>query len=111
MAATIGLFGTGIALLFVGPFDGGLWRRLHILFFVGWFGLMTIHVLTYLLKAPELALADLRQQVMRRVAGLTGGAMTREGLLVGSVVLGLVLAIAFMSTDASWTHWATRLHD
>jgi hypothetical protein len=109
VACTIGLFGTGIVLLFVGPSGGETWKSLHTLFFLVWFGVMAVHVLAYLGRARRLALADLGMQGDRGTSTLTAGRMTRQGLLVGSLLLGVTLAIVLIPWDASWIHVLTRI--
>jgi hypothetical protein len=56
---TVGVFGTGIALAFVGP-GKGPWLFLHKGFFVVWFCAMTVHVLWYLSRIPRLLSAEFR---------------------------------------------------
>ena len=109
VASTIGLFSTGIVLLFVGPVGGEVWKQLHTLIFFVWFSVMAVHVLAYLGRTPRLALADLGPQEDRGTSNLTAGRITRQGLLVGSLLLGLALAIALIPWDASWIHLLTRL--
>jgi hypothetical protein len=49
---------------------------------------MVVHVITYWRRAPQLALADWRDYL--------GGAVARRSLVVGSLLLGAVLAIAML---------------
>lgn len=107
VAATIGLFGSGIALLLVGPYTDGLWRRLHTLSFFGWFWLMAIHVLAHTPRAMQLGFFDLAGSRFRR--GVPG-ALTRESLVVGSIILGVVVAVAFLPLDTSWLQWGASFH-
>jgi len=99
---TVAVFVSGIMLLLVGPQAGEVWRRVHILSFILWFGLMTVHVLAYLRRAPQLALDDLQQRAI-------AGAMTRLSLVLASLVLGLLIAIIFLPLDASWAQWLSRI--
>lgn len=109
LASTVGLFGSGVILLVAGPQGGDTWRSLHQLFFFGWFCLVTIHVLAYTPRAARLGFSDL----LRRGSGnsVVPGALTRQSFVLGSVCLGIVIAIAFLPLDASWLHWASRLRD
>jgi K+ transporter len=91
-----------MVLLIQGPHGGKSWRRLHTPSFFFWFWVMSAHVLTYIWRAPGLALADLIPLRGRR---LLGGAVSREPLVIGSVLLGVAVAVAFISLDASWVHW------
>jgi hypothetical protein len=100
VATTIGVLGTGVVLLLQGPGQGEQWRHLHTLFFIGWFCVMTVHFLAYIWRAPALALRD-----VSGVSSTVRGIWLREGMIVGGIILGLVLAIAFLPLDSSWTHF------
>jgi hypothetical protein len=81
---TVGVFATGVELWLFGYRFGYQWQTWHKLSFLLWFFAMTVHVLAYLRRTPELALAD--RDHLR-------GALTRRSLVVGSVLLGVVLAL------------------
>jgi hypothetical protein len=70
---------------------------------------LTVHVLTYVWRVPGLALADLGPRRGGGTSGPAPGSVARHGLLVGSVLLGLVIAIAAIPWDASWVHWLAQL--
>jgi len=53
-----------------------------------WFLAMTFHVLAYLGRAPELAVADSRDRLR--------GALARRSLVVASLLLGAVLIVAML---------------
>lgn len=58
--------------------------------FVVWISVAGIHVLAYATRATKLGLADF-------IPGRSlPGALSRQGLVVGGLLLGLVLAIAMM---------------
>lgn len=99
VASVVVLIASGIVLLIAGPQDG-IWRRIHILAFIGWFGVMTVHVLAYVGRATRLTWLDLVQRGKHAVAGR----MTRRSLLVASLLLGVVVAVATLPLDASWVH-------
>ncbi len=69
VAATVGVFGSGIMLAVAGPGHAWPWMFLHKGSFVVWFGAMSIHVLAYLSRIPGLVAADLRG---RRASGGAG---------------------------------------
>lgn len=102
VASTIGVFATGVALLVVGP-AGGLVLGLHKASFVIWLVATGIHVLTYLRRVPSLALADWRRPRPRAAA--VGGSFGRRLLLAGTLVAGLILALATLRYAQPWTHW------
>ena len=58
IAATAGVFGTGVALALAGPAGLQPWLFLHKGSFVVWFGAMTVHVLAYLPRLPRLLAAE-----------------------------------------------------
>lgn len=101
--STLVLFGTGVALIAVGP-EGGIVLGLHKVSFVIWLGSMAIHVLAHLLKLPRLTLADFRR------GERLGGARARAGAVVAALALGAVLAGAVYPTARPWVHWAAH-HD
>ncbi len=85
---TIVVFGTGLELWLFGYRFGFVWAPLHHASSYLWFAAMAIHVITYWRRAPQLALADWRDHL--------GGAVARRSLVVGSLLLGAVLAIALL---------------
>lgn len=102
---TVTLFGTGVLLLLLGPQQGDFTRTIHTYAFFVWFVFMAIHVLTYVRRSPGLALADMSVQ-----GSAVRGRVTRQSLVVGSVVLGLVAAVVFLPLDASWVQWLSFRH-
>jgi hypothetical protein len=96
VASTVTLFGTGVALLAVGP-GGGAILGLHKASFVVWFGATSIHVLAYLRRTLGHALADWSRHRL-------GGAGLRLGLVLGALVLGLVVALLTLPLAAAWAH-------
>lgn len=86
VVSTVVVFASGIELWLFGDRFGGIWLTAHKLGFVIWFGTTAIHVVAYVAKAPRLVWADLREPLR--------GAGTLRGLVVASLVLGLVLALA-----------------
>ncbi|HEX8917832.1 MAG TPA: hypothetical protein VF898_04990 [Chloroflexota bacterium] len=106
LACTVGLFGTGVVLLLVGPQGSDPWRGLHQLFFFSWFGFMTIHVLAHTPRAARLGFSDLPG--WRSGNRIVPGVMTRQSLVVGSIILGIVVAVVFLPLDSSWLQWASR---
>lgn len=99
VASTVGLFATGVALLIVGPGRSFL-LGLHKASFVVWSFAMTVHVVAYVFRLPRLVHADLSS-----TEGAPGVAL-RHGLLVGTLVAGLTLALATFPLAHPWVHWA-----
>lgn len=99
VAATVGVFATGVALIVVGP-DGGMIRGLHQASFVVWGVAFLLHVVVYALRVPRLVAADWTRS--RR----TSGAALRSGILGFALVAGLTLAIAVLPAAGPWLHRA-----
>jgi len=99
VVSTLFLFGTGIALLIVGP-GGGIVLGLHKASFVVWFGAMALHVLVYVFRVPRLVGADWRRATRLPSARL------RLGLIAASLVAGAVVASATLSLARPWLAWS-----
>ena len=96
---TLVLFGTGVALLVVGPNTGSL-GFLHKASFIAWFALMALHALGHLLEIPRLAVPDWRVSGGREAA--LAGSGLRVMLLATSLLAGLALALATISLAGPW---------
>jgi hypothetical protein len=92
---TVALFATGIELWLFGYRFGDQWLTWHKAAFVLWFLAMTVHVLAYLRRAPELAIADSRDRLR--------GALARRSLVVASLLLGAALVIAMLPFPSPFT--------
>jgi hypothetical protein len=103
IAATIGVFATGVALLVVGP-AGGVLVGLHKASFVVWLVVTAIHVLAHLRSIPQLVAADWQRRPLPPERRVPGTALRRL-LLAGSIVLGAVLAIATVRYAQPWVHF------
>jgi hypothetical protein len=89
IASTLSLFGSGVALIVVGR-GGGALRTVHGLSFIVWGPLMIVHLVAYLKRALRLGRADWRPHAEVVVAGARG----RRALLVGTLLAGVILALA-----------------
>lgn len=107
VVSTVSVFATGVALLILGPRQG-IVVGLHKASFVVWLVVTGIHVLAYVRRLPGLVLADWRPgpRVERAVAGNAA----RRLLLAGSLVVGLVLALATVRYAHPWGHWLALRH-
>ncbi len=92
------LFASGVTLILLGPGDGAV-LGLHKASFIVWVGAMAAHVLAHVLRVPRLASAD-----WRRHDSLPGSSM-RRWLLAGSLVAGLILAVATVHLAGPWHHF------
>lgn len=94
VASTLALFGTGVAMIVAGH-RGGELRTLHTFSFIAWGVLTAVHVLAYLARVWRDGIADWRRNAVDVVAG----AGSRRALLVGSVLAGVILALATLSAQ------------
>jgi len=110
VAATVTVFGTGVALLVTGPHEGFA-VGLHKASFIVWLVVAGIHVLAHLRSIPGRVAADWRRRPIpfeQRVPG----ALWRRLLLATTIVAGAVLALATVRYAQPWVHWfAARNHD
>lgn len=103
VAATMVLFGTGVALIVTGPASGFL-LALHKASFLVWFILMVVHVLAYLGRVLRLFPAD-----WRRGERSVAGTIVRRYTVGAAIVAGLVVGLATIPAQGPWLHWA-RMH-
>jgi hypothetical protein len=107
VVSTLALFGTGVALIFVGH-GGGQLRTLHTLSFIAWGVLMIVHVLAYLTRVLRVGLSDWRANADQSVAGVG----PRRVLLSGALLAGLIVALATYPAQQSWlNHRHDRRHE
>lgn len=98
IAATVGLFSSGVALIALGPGHGWV-VNLHKASFIAWVVVTSIHVLGHVLHIPGLAGADFRAPRPQRE-----GARLRQSAIAASLVGGLILAIATVQYADQWHH-------
>jgi len=106
VASTLALFGTGVAMIVVGH-RGGELRTLHTFSFVAWGVLIAIHVIAYLKRVFHDGVADWRGNASEVVAGVG----TRRAVLVGSILAGVVLALATYNPQQTVLHHGGNGHD
>ena len=93
--ATLALFASGVALVVLGPESGAV-LGLHKASFVVWVAAMSAHVVAHVLRVPRLAAADWRED-----EPLPGSSL-RRWLLAGTLVAGLILALATVHLAGPW---------
>ncbi len=109
VAATVGVFATGVALLVVGPGTHGFVVLLHKASFVVWLGATAIHVLAHLSKLPRLGFADWRRRPIPAEREVSG-TLWRRLLLAGAIVAGAVVAVATIQYSHPWVAWMATHH-
>ena len=93
--STTMLFATGVLLIALGPHRGGV-LGLHKASFVVWLVAMGAHVLGHVLRVPRLVAADWRRD------DPLPGAWLRRWVLAGSIVAGLIVALATVHLAGPW---------
>ena len=96
VAATVALFGSGVAMLVLGPSDGWV-VSLHKASFVVWVAVTAVHVLGHVFHIPGLVSADFRGPRPRRQ-----GSFLRRTAVATTLVAGLVLAVVALQYTAPW---------
>jgi hypothetical protein len=101
---TIGVFATGVPLLFIKPIDREPIAEIHKVFFIVWLVFTGFHVLGHL---PQMAglVGGGRASDRDHIPGLDSeaGRGARGLAVAGAIVAGLVLAIVFIPDFARWT--------
>ena len=90
VVSTVVVFATGVELWLVGLRFGSLWVLAHKASFVVWLVAATLHVLRHLDVTTRAAREEAR-------GTMSEGAFTRRSLVVGSLVTGVVIAIASLA--------------
>ena len=105
VASTLALFGTGVAMIVLGH-RGGELRTLHTLSFIAWGVLIGVHVLAYLTRVLRDGTMDWRHNGADVVAGVR----SRRALLVGTLLAGVVLALATLPAQRTVLHHGGHHH-
>ncbi len=98
---TIGVFGTGVALLLVGHSSDGLLLA-HKATFIGWSACFGVHFLAYL---PRMARSVASDWTARRRRREIPGDGLRLGLIAGSIAGGIALAFVAGAAIGHWQHF------
>lgn len=84
VAATVALFATGIELWLFGDRFGAWWSQAHAVSFLTWTVLLAVHLLGHTRRSAA--------ALWEEVGAGAGEAITPRGLVIGSLLLGVVLA-------------------
>ena len=96
VASTLTVFGTGVALLAVGPHNSGQLVFVHRVSFFVWFGVMTVHVLAYVWRIPGDARADWHNTPD------APGRRVRLGINLGGLAAGAIAAALVLPAAQPW---------
>jgi hypothetical protein len=102
--STVGVFGTGVLLLLLGPDHRGQLLMLHKASFIVWVAVATVHVLAYIGRVPALVARDLTRRTMQSVER----PVARISVTITALVSGLVLAVATSHLANAWTQRGGR---
>ena len=105
VASTVAVLATGVALLLAPRGTRQELLFLHKGSFVGWFGVMALHVLGHLGDTARLAPRDWYGRTRRQVRG----AGLRQWAVAASLVIGVLLGLLLVGRSGPWLAW-TRLH-
>ncbi len=95
-----GVLGTGVMLAVTGPGQPGPWLFLHKATFVLWFGVMTIHVLSYAPKLPRMLSA--RYHPANGEPTAVPGGLARWLALGAALAVGIGIAALTMHLSTRW---------
>ena len=98
---SLSVIGTGVMLAFTGP-GQSIWLLAHKAAFVLWFGAMTVHVLAYVWRLPQLVGSDLASRAGHRAEEVLGGRAARWLLLTASLLAGVLLAVITVHLAGPW---------
>jgi hypothetical protein len=98
--STIALFVTGLELWAFGLRFGSVWVAAHKLSFVIWLPFILIHAVSYFNKSADAFAAELSGQ-----AKSGSGAFARRSFVVGSLVAGVVLALASLAYASPFVYF------
>jgi hypothetical protein len=103
VAATVVLFGSGVAFLVLDESRGTL-ETVHAASFAVWGVIMVVHVLVYLSRVLKDGVADWRSR------HALAGSAARRAVVVGSLAAGVAVALATYSLQTSWLAQRHRHH-
>jgi hypothetical protein len=106
--ATIVVFASGVALLFVGPASRDELLPIHKDSFIVWVAFFALHVLAHVQSIPRALRADYggSEQLGADLPGRSGRTLS----LVGALVAGLVIALLVIPEFGAWLHSSALLH-
>ena len=104
VAATAVVFASGIVLLFEGPRNRATMLLIHKVSFIVWLVLMGLHLLAHLPALPRALRAVRIGEEESPLHGLGGGGGAGRWIaLIGTLVVGVVLAIVLIPDFSVWT--------
>jgi hypothetical protein len=102
VVSTIVVFGSGVALMLLGPSSRSTLLPIHKISFFVWVAATALHVLAHLADLPR-ALGS-RSALLADVEASSTGRGGRTLALGGAILVGVLLGILSISQFAPWTH-------
>ena len=99
IVTTVGLLGTGIAMMLLGPANAGALPFLHRAFFAVWCAAIALHVLIHARRSLRAVNAEITAPPAQVLPGRTWRALT----LTGTLAAGIGLAVWSAQYVAPWT--------
>ncbi len=96
---------SGVVLMFIGPAHRSTWLLIHKASFVLWLGATALHVVAHLFEVGDAVRLEYGPAGPRLSAKARRGRSLRLALLVGSVGLGVVLALLAVPQFSPWAHF------
>jgi hypothetical protein len=106
--STLTVFGTGVALLVIGPSSRGLLSTAHKASFIVWLVFTALHVLGHLIELPTVLARE--RASARPWDDYGAGRGARAIAIVGALVGGLVLALLVQSQFSVWDGFRGHFH-
>lgn len=103
VVTTVAVLVSGVAAWLAGP-DHHTLITIHKASFVLWFGAMAIHFLAHTWRAIRLTRTDLTGRDSVRLRG------ARYGLMLASLVAGIVVAVVTRGLAPGWSQWVQHVH-
>ena len=103
VALTVVVFGTGVALLLVGPAHRGILLQLHKVSFFAWLAATGLHVLGHLAEMPRALAGAARHRGRWDDHGAGRG--SRALLLASALAGGLIIALLAESQFGAWANY------
>lgn len=103
--STLALFASGVVLFVKGPGAPPVFYDVHKASFVLWIVVLGIHVACHAPRAFRLARRDLGRTEIRRLHHRLPRARARQGMVAGSIVLGIGLLLASGALHGPWASW------
>jgi len=100
---TIAVVASGVALIAVTPGRGSTLLFIHKVSFIVWFGVLTVHVLAYVVPAARWSLADFAG---RGPAQVLASRRPRQLLIGASLVAGVAFSVVGLGWAHPWVTWS-----